>query len=199
MLQNKASEVSAVLNFWAKHFLQPIISPVRLCADTLCCLWWQTPQTASIKDQSCHNMRSVCCILLWWQIIFIVADIHRASSAVCAHLHCSTSMSSYLFLSHTHTHSKAHTLTGTQLNLAEPFLFGKADTKSNLWNWQGPIAVCLVSSDQVSRERRRGNKTVRISAIPTVIFITTTWVERKRERFTKYRERVLSLQEGLSN
>lgn len=107
-----------------------------------------------------------------------------------AHI-CNTSYSSLLICF-------SHTLADTQLNLAEPFLFCKTDTKSNLWNWQGTIAVCLVSLDHfpASQERKRGNKTVRISAIPTVIFITTTWVERKRERFTKYCERVLSLQEA---
>lgn len=90
------------------------------------------------------------------------------------------------------THSQAH-----KWNLAEPFLFCKTDTESNLWNWQGPIALCHVSSDHfsVSQVRKREKKTVRISAIPTVIFITTTWEERKRERFTKYCERVLPLQE----
>lgn len=91
-----------------------------------------------------------------------------------AHI-CNTSYSSLLICF-------SHTLADTQLNLAEPFLFCKTDTKSNLWNWQGPIVVCLVSLDHfpASQERKRGNKTVRISAIPTVIFITTTWVEREK-------------------
>lgn len=36
--------------------------------------------------------------------------------------------------------------------------------------------------------KERRNKTVRVSAIPTVIFITTTWVGRERERERGHKE-----------
>ncbi len=81
--------------------------------------------------------------------------------------------------SHTHKHTNQPCWTLLILIRQNP-----QKTKSNLWNWQGPSAGSIVSLDQfmASQERKAGNKTVRISAIPTVIFITTTWVERKRER-----------------
>lgn len=116
------------------------------------------------------------------QFVIILTD----SYVVCTHVQHFIFKSSYPFL-----------LRHTQLNLAEPFLLCKTDTKAICEIDKEPSAVCLVSLDHfiASQERKRENKTVRISAIPTVIFITTTWVERKRERFTKYCERVLSLQE----
>ena len=63
--------------------------------------------------------------------------------------------------------------------------------------WQKPqiqIAICEIDKDlllyalcyqatlQPSRKEREKNKTVRVSAIPRAIFITTTWVERETER-----------------
>lgn len=79
-------------------------------------------------------------------------------------------------------HSQTHKST-----LLDPSYFAWQNPliqKSNLWNWQGTSAASLVSLDHVTphKEWRGENKTVRVSAIPTVIFITTTWVERKRER-----------------
>lgn len=104
----------------------------------------------------------------------------------------------HLSIQVSHSLSLTHSQTN-KLTLLNPSYFAWKKTqisKSNLWNWQGPSSVSLVSLDHftASQERKGENKTVRISAIPTVIFITTTWVERKRETH-KYCERGLSLQE----